>query len=89
MKLTKAQFPDKEWPFTVDTVYVTSIREGLLNTLLIRFKIVRYALNGIAENYSWMPIPVRYREPNVTMNPGYYVPLTWFIKYCLDNVKKS
>lgn len=90
MKITKAQFPDKEWPFTVDTVYVTMKESGPIRVLLIRFHLARYALNGMAENYHWMPIPERYKIRH--HNSEYmilFVRFNWFIKYCLDNVKKS
>ena len=86
MKLTKSQFPNKEWPFTVDTVYVTMKESGGLKVLLIRFHIVRYALNGTAANYGWKGLPKRYRSMD---NDMYFVNTLWFIKYCLDNVKKS
>jgi len=88
MKLTKSQFPDKEWPFAVDTVHVTMKESQRLIVLLVRFNVYRYALNGIAENYHWMPIPGKYRTVN-KYSTSYYTSLTWFIKYCLDNVKKS
>jgi len=95
MKLTKSQFPDKEWPFTVDTVHVTMKESGPLILLLIRFGLARYALNGTAENYKWKPIPLRYKvfyeySHGITDNfTVIYLSLTWFIKFCLDNVKKA
>ncbi len=94
MKLTKSQFPNKEWPFTVDTVYVTMKESGGLKLLLIKFYTVgfRYGLNGLAQNYEWTLIPYKYRQPSIVSEHEdciIYVSLTWFIKYCLDNVKKS